>query len=99
MINMEVGMTKRTNGAASADYRGKDVDTGDLEVIRDLRSNVKLARWLIPILATIFLGTGGLFAWLAKRALVAEIREIIAPMEKKIERMEVRVEAIEKRKR
>lgn len=95
MIDMEVGMVKR-NGAASAEYRGKDVDTGDLEIIHDLKSNVKLARWLVPILATIFLGFFGLFGWLAKRALVAEIREIVAPLERKIERVEVRVEAMER---
>lgn len=99
MINMEVeGMTKRRNAAAELpDYRGKEVDTGELETIRDLRSNMKIAKWLIPVLVTLFLGFFGLFGWLAKRALVAEIREIVAPIERKLTAIETKVNILERR--
>lgn len=99
MFDKEGGMKNSTNGETMPGYRWKNVDTGELETIRDLRANMKLAKWLLPIVATLLLGMGGLFAWLAKRALISEIRDVIAPMERKIERMDVRIETIEKRKR
>jgi hypothetical protein len=99
MINMEVEMARKIpsrpqDGAYSAE---KDFSTGDIEVVRGLRYNMTVLKWLIPVVVTVVLGLGGLFAWLAKRALVAEIRDLVAPVERKIDRLEVRVEGIEKR--
>lgn len=99
MINMEVEMARKIpsrphDGAYSAE---KDFSTGDLDAVRGLRYNMTVLKWLIPVVVTVVLGLGGLFGWLAKRALVAEIREIVAPIERKLTAIETKVGILERR--
>lgn len=98
MINMEVEMAKVRNrpqdGAYSAE---KDFSTGDLDVVRGLRYNMTVLKWLIPVVVTFFLGFFGLIGWLAKRALVAEIRDLVAPIDRKLTTIETKVNILERR--
>ena len=86
------------NKQLGSEYSPKtEVDTQDLEVIKVLRYNATVLKWAVPLALTLLLAMLTGLGWLAKTALMGEIRAVIRPIEQRLDRIEVKQENTIKR--
>lgn len=84
-------------------HEDKSLESGELDTVKGLRYNLAFLKWLIPLAITLSLGGCAGLGWLAKSALMGEIRGAIQsetnPIRQEIRSVERKMDRIDERQR
>ena len=96
------GISKEGDGVMAKD-KDKTLESGELDTVKGLRYNVAFLKWLVPLAITLSLGGCAGLGWLAKSALMGEIRGAIqsetTPIRTKIGEVERKMDRMDERQR